>query len=57
MDGAVSGANPIDDSNHVSFKFPNSSIFLTPQFLGDPEPMDHFFVHTGMWSERTPDQM
>jgi hypothetical protein len=37
MDGAVWGANPIDDSNHVSFKFPNSPIFLTPQFLGDPD--------------------
>ena len=51
------GANPIDDSNHVSFKFPNSPIFLTPQFLGDPEPMDNFVVPTRVWSDGTPDQM
>jgi hypothetical protein len=57
MDAAVWGANPIDDSNHVSFKFPNSPIFLTPQFLGDPEPMDNFVVPTGVWSDGTPDQM
>ena len=57
MDGAVWGANPIDDSNHVSFKFPNSPIFLTPQFLGDPEPMDNFVVPTGVWSDGTPDRM
>jgi hypothetical protein len=57
MDGAVWGANPIDDSNHVSFKFPNSPIFLTPQFLGDPEPMNNFVVPTGVWSDGTPDQM
>ena len=50
MDGAAWGANPIDDSNHVSSKFPNSFIFLTPQFLGDPEPMDNFVVPTGVWS-------
>jgi hypothetical protein len=56
MDGAVWGANPIDDSNHVSFKFPNSPIFLTPQFLGDPEPMDNFVVPTGVWSAGTPDR-
>ena len=41
------GANPIDDSNHVSFKSPNSPIFLTSQFLGYPEPMDNFAVPTG----------
>ena len=57
MDGAVWGANSIDDSNHVSFKFPNSPIFLTPQFLGDPEPMDNFVVPTGVWSDGTPDRM
>jgi hypothetical protein len=57
MDGEVWGANPIDESNHVSFEFPNSPIFLTPQFLSAPEPMDNFDVPTGMWSERTPDQM
>ncbi len=57
MDGAVWGANSIDDSNHVSFKFPNSPIFLTPQFLGDPEPMDNFVVPTGVWSDGTPDHM
>jgi len=57
MDGTVWGANPIDDSNHVSFKFPNSPIFLTPQFLGDPEPMDNFVVPTRVWSDGTPDQM
>ena len=55
MDGAVWGANPIDDSNHVSFKFPNSPIFLTPQFLGDPEPINNFIVPTGEWSDGTPD--
>jgi hypothetical protein len=42
MDGAVWATNPIDDSNHVSFKFPNSPILLTPQFLGNPEPMENF---------------
>jgi len=57
MDGAVWGANPIDDSNHVSFKFPNSPIFLTPQFLGNPEPMDLFVIPTGVWSDGTPNQM
>ena len=57
MDGAVWGANSIDDSNHVSFKFPNSPIFLTPQFLGDPEAMDNFVVPTGVWSDGTPDRM
>jgi hypothetical protein len=55
MDGAVCGANPIDDSNRVLFKFPNSPIFLTPQFLGDPEPMNNFIVPTGEWSDGTPD--
>jgi hypothetical protein len=57
MDGAAWGANPIDDSNHVSFKFPNSPIFLTPQFLGDPEPMNNFVVPTRVWSDGTPDPM
>src|SRR5258708_20118338 len=57
MDGALCGANPIDHPNHVSFKFPNSPIFLTPQFLGNPEPMDNFVVPTGVWSDGTPDQM
>jgi hypothetical protein len=57
MDGAAWGANSIDDSNHVSFKFPNSPIFLTPQFLGDPELMDNFVVPTGVWSDGTPDRM
>jgi hypothetical protein len=57
MDGSVWGANPIDDSNQVSFKFPNSPIFLTPQFLGKPEPMDLFVVPTGVWSDGTPNQM
>jgi hypothetical protein len=57
MDGAVWGANSIDDSNHVSFKFPNSPIFLTPQFRGDPEPMNNFVVPTGVWSDGTPDRM
>jgi hypothetical protein len=55
MDAAVWGANPIDDSNHVSFKFPNSPIFLTPQFLGDPESMNNFIVPVGVWSDGTPD--
>jgi hypothetical protein len=54
MDGAVWGANTIDDSNHVSLKFPNSPIFLTPQFLGNPEPMDNFVIPTGVWSDGTP---
>jgi hypothetical protein len=57
MDGAVWGANPIDDSNHVSFKFPNSPIFLTPQFLGKPEPMDLFVIPTGVWLDGTPNSM
>jgi len=42
------GANPIDDSIYVSFKFPNAPIFLIPLFLGDPEPMDNFVVPTGV---------
>ena len=57
MDGAIWGANSIDDSNHVSFNFPNSPIFLTPQFRGDPEPMNNFVVPTGVWSDGTPDRM
>jgi len=57
MDGGLWGANPIDDLNHVSFKFPNSPIFLLPQFIGDPEPMDVFIVATGVWSDGTPNQM
>jgi hypothetical protein len=55
MDDAVSGANPIDDSIYVSFKFPNSPIFLIPQILDDPEPMDNFAVPTGVWSDGTTD--
>jgi hypothetical protein len=51
------GANPIDDSIYVSFKFPNSPLLLTPQFVGDPEPMDNFVVPTGVWSAGAPDQM
>jgi hypothetical protein len=57
MDDAVWGANPIDDSIYVSFKFPNSPIFLTPQFLGDPESVDNFVVPTGVRSDGVPDQM
>ena len=57
MDTAVWGANPIDDSNHVSFKFPNSPVYLTPQFLGKPEPMDIFVIPTGVWSDGTPNSM
>jgi len=57
MDGAAWGANTIDDSNHVSTKFPNSPVFLTPQFLGKPEQMDLFVIPTGVWSDGTPDQM
>jgi hypothetical protein len=57
MDGAVWGANPTDDSNHVSLKFPNSAIFLTPQFLGKSEPMDLFVIPTGVWSDETPNSM
>jgi hypothetical protein len=34
-----------------------SPIFLTPQFLSDPEPMDNFVVPTGVWSDGAPDQM
>ncbi len=57
MNGAAWGANPIDDSNHVSFKFPNSPVFLTPQFLGKPELMDLFVIPTGVWSDGTRDSM
>jgi hypothetical protein len=55
MDGAVWGANPLDAANHVSCKFPNSPIFLVPQFLGNPEPMDNFIIPTGVWSDGTPE--
>jgi hypothetical protein len=55
MDGAVWGTNPIDDSIDVSFQFPNSPIFLTPQFPVDPEPVDNFIVPAGVWSDGTPD--
>ncbi len=54
MDGAVWGANTLDDTNHLSVKVPNSPIYLTPQFLGKPEPMDLFVIPTGVWSDGTP---
>jgi hypothetical protein len=42
---------------YVSLKFPNSSIFLTLQFLGDSGPMDHFVVPTGVWSDGPTDPL
>jgi len=54
MDGAVWGANALDDANNLSVKVPNSPIYLTPQFLGKPEPMDLFVIPTGVWSDGTP---
>jgi hypothetical protein len=53
MDAAVWGANPIDNSNQLSMKFPGSPLFLSPQFIGDPEPIDVFIMATGMWSDGT----
>ena len=53
MDTAVWGANPIDNSNHLSPKFPGSPLYLSPQFIGDPEPIDVFIIATGMWSDGT----
>jgi hypothetical protein len=53
MDGAVWGANLVDSSNKVSVPFPGSPLLLSPQFRGDPEPLNVFFMGTGMWSDGT----
>jgi hypothetical protein len=44
MDGAVWGAD-----------FANSPVMLSPQFHGDPEPIDVFMVPAGRWSDGTAD--
>jgi hypothetical protein len=53
MEGAVWGANPVSSSNGVSAPFPGSPLLLSPQFRGDPEPINVFFMGTGMWSDGT----
>jgi len=53
MDGAVWGANLVDPSNNVSEPFPGSPLLLSPQFRGNPEPINVFFMGTGMWSDGT----
>jgi len=53
MDGAVWGANLVDSSNGVSEPFPGSPLLLSPQFRGNPEPINVFFMGTGMWSDGT----
>jgi hypothetical protein len=54
MDGAVWGANLVDSSNELSNQFPGSPLLLGPQFRGNPEPINVFFMGTGMWSDGTP---
>jgi hypothetical protein len=53
MDSAVWGANGVDSSNQVSVPFPGSPLLLSPQFKGNPEPINVFFIGTGMWSDGT----
>jgi hypothetical protein len=53
MDGAVWGANLVDSSNQVAVPFPGSPLFLSPQFKGAPEPINVFFMATGVWSDGT----
>jgi hypothetical protein len=53
MDGAVWGANLVSSSNGVSEPFPGSPLLLSPQFRGNPEPINVFFMGTGMWSDGT----
>jgi hypothetical protein len=53
MEGAVWGANLVDSSNEVSEPFPGSPLLLSPQFRGNPEPINVFFMGTGMWSDGT----
>ena len=53
MDGAVWGANLVDSSNEESVSFPGSPLLLSPQFRGNPEPINVFFMGTGMWSDGT----
>jgi len=53
MDGAVWGANLLDSLNGVSVPFPGSPLLLSPQFRGNPEPINVFFMGTGMWSDGT----
>jgi hypothetical protein len=53
MDGAVWGANLVDSSNQLSVPFPGSPLLLSPQFKGNPEPINVFFMGTGMWSDGT----
>jgi hypothetical protein len=43
MDGAGWGAD-----------LPHSPVMLTPQFRGDPEPIDVFMIFAGKWSDGTP---
>jgi hypothetical protein len=44
MDGAVLGAD-----------LPHSPVMLSPQFHGDPEPIDVFMIPAGRWSDGTAD--
>jgi len=53
MDGAAWGANLVDSSNGVSVPFPGSPLLLSPQFKGNPEPINVFLMGTGMWSDGT----
>jgi len=54
MDGAVWGANKLNSSNELLEQFPGSPLLLSPAFKGDPEPINVFFMGTGMWSDGTP---
>ena len=54
IDGAAWGANVVDSSNQVSVPFRGSPLLLSPQFKGNPEPINVFFMGTGMWSDGTP---
>jgi hypothetical protein len=53
MDGAVWGANLVDSSSKVSEPFPGSPLYLSPQFKGNPEPINVFLMGTGVWSDGT----
>jgi hypothetical protein len=50
MDGAVWGANLVGSPMDP---FPGSPLLLSPQFRGNPEPINVFFMGTGMWSDGT----
>ena len=48
---AAWGTNLVDSSNQLSVPFQGSPRLLSPQFRGHPEPINVFFMGTGMWPD------